>query len=538
MVTLFFFSLPQRLFSLAWRPLKFSAGQSKPLNFSTFKLTGLEPNGAPSSGVVAVEKKKLKRAVLETLLVHSGMTANYWSTYGNWIEDWQFELTWEDQRKKWFTSEGNRLDSNCFVTNAVHLLHGAAFFNFSRTNHLDWRASFLFALAGSLAWEYTTEWREIVAINDNLATTFGGLAVGEGLFQLASHFDRRPGLANRVLSFIFDPILSLNNWLDKKANRPSRTGFIAGEDGRHDIRFFLGQQNVGDNLTGEPTSRFNFGFEGQLVRIPEYGQPGQSKRWIKDTLFSELFAETTVSGEGFEEISAHTRSVLCGFFQQRLIAQANDQPRGTAFYVGLGSGIEFYKKRSLIWYDSCPRGLSDPRFERPRPLQFSDKLTVVNIAGPEFHLTRFRPRLTIGINAGLSLDFAMINSLALNRYSLDHPVGDIKTTLMSWGYYYGWGYTARVEFQVGYDHLELNGRISYQRYDSIEGLDRFQDLVSDDFNIIDSRLVYKLNLGIQLPRTPVKAMLALEGVERHGRIKDVAVREFEPRVYYQLCFLF
>lgn len=45
-------------------------------------------------------KKNFKRALGEALLVEMGATYNYWRKYVRFIEDWQYKLTWADQKKR------------------------------------------------------------------------------------------------------------------------------------------------------------------------------------------------------------------------------------------------------------------------------------------------------------------------------------------------------------------------------------------------------------------------------------------------------
>ena len=137
---------------------------------------GLKPQAKHQRRDETETGRKIGRAFIEMGINLAVSAVNYWHKYSKFIEDWQFTLTWKDQKRKFFTSEGLRLDSNNLRLNWTHAWSGALYYNWARSNRLSPFASFLFSSGGSLFWEYFAEWREISSINDH------------GL-----HLDRRPG---------------------------------------------------------------------------------------------------------------------------------------------------------------------------------------------------------------------------------------------------------------------------------------------------------------------------------------------------------
>lgn len=76
-------------------------------------------------------------------------------------------------------------DNDVFITNMfAHPYHGNLYFNAARTNGLTFWESAPYALGGSLMWEFFGE-TEPPAINDVVATTFGGIAIGEMTHRLS-----------------------------------------------------------------------------------------------------------------------------------------------------------------------------------------------------------------------------------------------------------------------------------------------------------------------------------------------------------------
>ena len=86
--------------------------------------------------------------------------------------------------KRNFT-DGMVWDNDFFITNLfAHPYHGNLYFNAARTNGLTFWESAPYALGGSLMWEFLGE-TEPPAINDVIATSVGGMAIGEMTHRLS-----------------------------------------------------------------------------------------------------------------------------------------------------------------------------------------------------------------------------------------------------------------------------------------------------------------------------------------------------------------
>ena len=86
--------------------------------------------------------------------------------------------------KRNFT-DGMVWDNDYFITNLfAHPYHGNLYFNAARTNGLSFWESAPYALGGSLMWEFLGE-TEPPAINDVIATSMGGMAIGEMTHRLS-----------------------------------------------------------------------------------------------------------------------------------------------------------------------------------------------------------------------------------------------------------------------------------------------------------------------------------------------------------------
>ena len=95
-----------------------------------------------------------------------------------------FAQTTLNSLKRNFT-DGMVWDNDFFITNLfAHPYHGNLYFNAARSNGLNFWESAPYALGGSLMWEFLGE-TEPPAINDIIATTCGGIAIGEMTHRLS-----------------------------------------------------------------------------------------------------------------------------------------------------------------------------------------------------------------------------------------------------------------------------------------------------------------------------------------------------------------
>ncbi len=115
-------------------------------------------------------------------------------------------------------------DNDFFITNLfLHPYHGNLYFNAARTNGLTFWESAPYALGGSLMWELFGE-TEPPAINDIIATSCGGMAIGEMSHRLSLTLldDRDRGLPRflrEAAAAIVNPIQGLHRIISGDAWR-------------------------------------------------------------------------------------------------------------------------------------------------------------------------------------------------------------------------------------------------------------------------------------------------------------------------------
>ena len=115
-------------------------------------------------------------------------------------------------------------DTDKFSTNLVaHPYHGSLYFNAARSNGMNFWQSIPFAAGGSLMWEFFME-AEPPSINDLMATTFGGVELGEITYRLSDLFidDRTSGaerVGREILSGLISPVRGINRLITGEAWR-------------------------------------------------------------------------------------------------------------------------------------------------------------------------------------------------------------------------------------------------------------------------------------------------------------------------------
>ena len=490
----------------------------------------LKPDDSSYVPVTFQPERKLGRAYLQIGSIIGYQQARYWIR-ADFIEDWQYRLNWRDQKVRIFGFGAWWFDSNAFQTNWTHAFAGSAYYNFARTNNLSAPKSFLLTLGESLYWEYIVEWREVISINDMAFTPFGGMAVGETLYQFGSYFNSRKGLLNSILGFI-NPIIKFNHWLDR---RTPASQTLAPTPGWHEFRLFAGRRDSYFADGADSPALFSGGLRAEIITAPEYGRPGQESRSYLDTLSSELDFDFAVGLRGMEDFNLFMRAVVLGYYNQNI----GLQNEGYGYYVGLGSAFSLFKKRAVAFYDGIKVGVrkgEDLHLEEPR--QFTDKFSIVHIAGPVFDFASFSRGLKWRLVLEAYPDFGFINSLALNRYSATHDISGAKTTILYYGYYFAFGTTLASSLKIDSGPFDIDASLRYQTHGSIEGRDRFQGDLTDDFHLTDSRLGYILKLGYRIGNTPVQLEASFEGIDRQGTVRDVTAREIENRLFFGLNFIF
>jgi hypothetical protein len=472
---------------------------------------------------------KRVRAWLELGAMSLTTSVFYW-VKNSFPEDKDFRLDFRSQFSRVLLLEGWRFDSNEFSINWTHTLSGAIYYQFGRSNGMPWGASWLMAMAGSTWWEVVGETKEVISINDQIMSGLGGFALGEPWYRIGHFLCHHRGFLPRALGFL-NPAVKINHWLDRRD--PAAETYVA--PGWHEMRLFAGARRIAAGGLAPATDVY-FGVEARLLDLPEYGQPGAVRRAVDEPYISEISFDMAARGGRAEETRFSARTVTWGRHIQRIAANGD----GYSLTFGLGSSFELFKKRPLAEYDAHPvpvrTDLSKLRLDEPR--RFTDKLALLHVAGPVVDLTIFRRGLRLRATVEASLDFGLVNALALNDYSLGHDIAGLKTTVFYYGYYYGLGGSISAAVRLDWRGVRLRALASSGAWSSFNYLDRFAAAVTNNARLEDGRRRLLLGAAWRVPGTRLEAFAEVEEVRRRGRLAEVAARGRETKLYAGLAFTF
>ena len=524
-------------FSLALEARGRGPGQSFGLGGvpRTLVPTPLTPAPVPSGDASLQSRPRKGRAWLELVGFQAFSVGSYWIRYkSHFVEDWQFRMTLDDQISRVLFLEGWRFDSNNFKLNWTHSLAGGIYYQFGRTNHASWLYSWMISVVGSTFWELT-EWKEVISLNDQIMTGLGGFAIGEPWYQVGHYLAHQSGLLFQALSFM-NPVLKFNHWLDRKD--PGVRNYV--QPGWHDFGLAAGVRRL--STAGRPAeTAVYFEVHTRLIGLPEYGRAGDVRRTFRDTYFSSMSLDYAARNGTADETRFSTTAVPWGSFRQKI----DDNLEGYSLIVGLGSSFEYFKKRSFDYYDLNPvpvyQGI-DLHLEIPR--NFTDKLAIVHLAGPVLDWTVFRRSWKLRTVATAYFDFGLVNSYALNGYSQLHhappseTIDGMKTTVLYYGYYYGFGGTFSGNTDLEWGAFRAHALASFGAWGSADSLDRFQDKVTNNAHLTDTRFRYLFGAGWKVPRVPFEVFVKYEGVQRRGRLLEIRTGGLEKRIFAGLEFSF
>lgn len=166
-------------------------------------------------------------------------------------------------------------DNDQFSTNLfMHPYHGNLYFNSARSQGLNFWQSAPYALVGSLEWEFLGE-VEPPAINDLIATTCGGICIGEITNRISRIFldDRKRGF-NRFLreaaATVFNPMGGLKRMATGDAWWVRNENYLYHDREKFPIDFSM---SVGNRYLADNGSLFRGEHNPYVNLYLDYGDP-------------------------------------------------------------------------------------------------------------------------------------------------------------------------------------------------------------------------------------------------------------------------
>ncbi len=443
------------------------------------------------------------RAVIQTTLGLIAGTIWYWRSLDFNSADWDLKWDAPSWRKKLFSTEAMRFDTNDFITNARdHSRVGGLYYLVGRANGLEMKAAFAFDLGASIVWEYMVEFKELVSINDLIINTQAGPAIGEPLLQVGTFFRRgRPTLINRVLAFVFSPFEWLNGWLD---NRPwpgddSTDEFGMTTERGHRFRLYLGGRAV-NFQPGVARNDTSLGVDLEVMMQKDYGRPGRWAGWLRSGALSRVTIGVSFADDASQLGSVfRTQTTVVGYYRQQITSDdatgATSRDR-RGYSLMLGNGARF-------------------DLETRRLAAENDRLAVASLFGPQLDWTVYANDILFRWEVAAYGDFALVDSHALGPETPPDPAPPLTGVLRAQGYYYAYGATGITRARLDLGPWTFEAELRAHHFVSIDGASRVEsDLDAAFKDLTDDRLFAVGSLCFR----PWRRSLGLTGfVEAVGR---------------------
>jgi len=384
-------------------------------------------------------------------------TIYYWNTVQDQKEDWELRWDWPSWQSKLFSTDELVLDTNRFMPNEVrHPLTGAAQYDIGRFNGLSPWASLALDFAGSVFWEYIVEYRECPSINDIFTNTWGGLVIGEPLYQIG------------------------HAWLEHDAPHtrfalsaaPSITRFDAG-DTRRELALGGELGIVRDrevDRAGEGTSTTGFaGWNRELLEMR----------------LGEATDSTAVTGFRFRSETT---------YWARYSRDFDDLGSGTSHLFAIAGGFDLG--------------------ERKMPNEW-DRLGVFELVGPRFAISTRSPGLALDWQVAGYADVAMVQAHVFGDMP---PPGTGRSILILRGYYYATGATLATRLQGRAGRWDGTLDATAHQFWSFDDHDHGGTM--DPHGVEDQRVTTTASIGVRPTDEDVLVHAFAEVIERRGTWSD------------------
>jgi hypothetical protein len=458
------------------------------------------------------------RASLESAVLLGVGAAQYWADGSTNSRDWDYEWSWETWKAKLVTFEAVRYDDNSLFLNVGHSASSGLFYLLGRGAGLGVGHSLLLATAGSLAWEYTVEFKEVVSINDVILGSVGGLALMEPVHQIGELLNRsRPTWGKWTLGTIFGFAGRLNRALYDDLPRPhadsyDRFGFAA--DVEHRFAADLGGGQLESDGGGGIVGVWGADVAAEICSLRRAPAAGPTVERAGGAPLTSAAVSVLQGPDGTHELRVVTGVVVAGVHRRGATAGW-----GTSVLAGLGSGFE---------YTSGPSAGGGE----------TDHLAILNVAGPVVEAVAARDGAVLRAGVALYADFAETEAYAFSGFREAAPSASVRSTLDLHGYYHAWGATAaaHLELRLGQWELALEGRRHW--LDSIDSRDRYADFPGDGLALRDEASRARARLAFLLPGDATALSVSYTEVARWGRVDELAAHRDERRLVATLSARF
>ncbi len=411
-------------------------------------------NAAPKPKNAEPESHPI-RTGLELLGAISVYETAYWWKRG--FTAWTKKFTSGEVLQQQF-----KFDSNQPGVNTVNhpLLAGGGYYLDARLNGLGPLGAGLTAAAVSTYFELFYEEGQL-ATNDEIFTTFGGIANGEALFRGEQYFSNLHLHRDRGADFFG---LSSGPW--------------------HSLEL-----GAGAAMHSNGGSGLDLSLKGEIVNIPKWGEAGESAGRVHTGEMVKFGADVVLDAKGATDVLFFAESAIAGIQKKRLSDDGHGNLSGYSFALTDKSGYHF-RMNNAAGVKLLPE----------------DILGVVNVLEPSADLTFYKDGYIVRVSLDLSGDFAVVHSVAYEKWAETHSTDGVKPVLAREHYNFAFGLSLMPRVSVSKGPVEVSASASEQHFSSIEGqtYNQFevkQDLHEDDTDRqvqVDASYTFDKNFRLSL----------------------------------------
>ncbi|QYJ83558.1 DUF3943 domain-containing protein [Shewanella aegiceratis] len=395
-----------------------------------------------------------------------------------------------------------KYDDNDIGMNWGHAYAGALYYQAFRNHGFNYYESTLGTFAASTIWEVFAEYKEVVSINDQIVTTWGGAVLGESLFQFSEMLAAKEGWLPTGLSYLFNPSRTLRGG----GGYPSPNRFDRSQT-QDSFSVYTGVRYASKDKAEVSSTMAMLG-----MRVAIDSREGKYDTLSGTPSRVEMMMETAVSQEGVEEWQMATQLLLASYGRKHKGGGlASDWSH--SFYVGPSTGMEY---TSL--------GLE----------QDEDFYAVVNLLGLSMGANWSNQDISIDLRGDLFGDFAMVKPFATKDYlSQGRYFWGTKSVLWEGEYGYAWGHTFNLSLEASYRNLLLGMKLKSQRWSSINDKENERapqwNPNNSDLDFDDARDRYEIYLSYGISKD-LTLSLHHERIDRSGEIHGID----NPGIYSRL----
>jgi hypothetical protein len=307
--------------------------------------------------------------------------------------------------------------------------------------------------------------------------------------------------------------------VDGRRHRPTGNTDRLGltRDVAHHFDLYVGMADARWEAESQRTESL-LGVRTEINTVPGYGTPSARAGFFGAGRVTRLDAGLVLDGQGMTGALFGTRVALGGYHWQRLWLDGDNEIRGNNVIAGLFNSFEYTG--------------------RARPGLPFDNIATFGLAGPTVDLTHRRGPFLAQLRLEALPDLAMVTSLAGDEYKLRSGTDGIKTTLAQRGYYYAYGLTLGSQLAARYHTVAGGVDVHWERLESVDVLDRYQERLTRNFHLVDGRLRSLAWFSVRPLASYAEIGVALERLSRYGIIEDIDASSLEHRASLTLSLVF